>query len=139
MGIFARLTTKVVDLPFDAPNTVTIRKLSGSQIRKARRAEMLESLDFVARLGGLKAFQKELDSLGDQKEIDDAVKKEREKLAQGFDRDRILQYGVVAWTYAEPITEETLMELTEEASDFLVHEILALTKPREDAVERKNV
>ena len=32
MGIFASRSTKTIDIPFDLPNTVTVRQLTGKQL-----------------------------------------------------------------------------------------------------------
>ena len=50
----------------------------------------------------------------------------------------VLQRGVKAWTYAEPVTPDALADLTEEAADFLAREILTLTLPEPGDAGTKN-
>ena len=104
--IFANQVTKTVEVPGDAPNTVTVRKLSGLQLHEAQQ----------------------INTPG----------------TQILWRHKLIEMGLTAWTYPEPLTPDLLKELDDEAANFIAGEILRLTKPGlfltpdEVEAERKN-
>jgi hypothetical protein len=142
MSIFASRTRRVVEIPFDAPHTVTIQKLAGRQVEKAREANQFASADRLKGMGGV-AFQRELGQLGDPAATAALVAKAQADPLNTYDRATVLQKGIVAWTYEEPVgtpllvTPEAIDDLSEEAADFLARAILELTLPARDEVSKK--
>lgn len=144
MSIFASRAQKTIDLPFDPPQTVTIQKLAGRHLEKARQESLFASFDYVKRVGGV-AFQRELAAaLGENgepaetREASDAPAVAVDPLAD-VDLDVVLRHGIKAWTYDVEITPQALDDLTDEARDFLAREILRFTKPalfEEDATKK---
>jgi hypothetical protein len=128
MSIFASRTTKVVEIPFDPPQTVTIQKLAGRHLEKARQAQQAAAVDTLQRMGG-SAFQRDMAALGDPAAVAKRVAAVQADPLNGFDRAALLQAGIKAWTYDEPVTPASFDDLSEEAVDYLAREILKLTKP----------
>ena len=159
---FASRVVVTLPVPFDPPNEVTIRKLAGRHLEKARNS-FLHGLFLDVQARGGAAVQKEMQTLfiKDAPNQDEVKEKEAEAEANplaGLDPYLIVQGGVVAWTYpepckAEPVTDElgnvtmrfaALDDMDEDAIKWLATEIMRLTKPSlfrtpaEEAAERKN-
>ncbi|HXG69524.1 MAG TPA: hypothetical protein VNJ04_02815 [Gemmatimonadaceae bacterium] len=117
---------------------VTIRMLNGKRLRKAADASQMAAIDKVKDIGGV-AFLKEIQSLGGEEAARDVSKAaiDADPL-KGYDRNTLVQVGVIAWTAVRPLTPENLEELREETLDFLAQEILTLAAPKRTAVEQKN-
>jgi DNA replication initiation complex subunit (GINS family) len=133
-SIFASRTRRTLDVPFDDGQTVTIQKLSGRQLERARQEQQFASLEFVKRIGGA-SFQRELQAA--RKDAPDADQVERVDPYRRYDRATVLQKGIVDWSYGA-ITPEAIDDLSEQAADWLAHEILTLTLPDLDGDEKKS-
>lgn len=136
---FASDITSVVDLPNDAPHTVTIRKLSAKKLAKASQVNTVELFSNVKAIGGAKA-QKEMQALfkpdPDDKakdEQDDAAKAAEEAVEKlksnplnGYDKHAMLYAGIVSWTYSKSLEPEKVEELNAEGQTVIVMRILAI-------------
>ena len=140
MSIFASRTEKTIPIPFDPPHEVTIRKLAGRHLERAKQEGQIKSVDWIRKLGGAE-FSRELSALGDPAERAAALEKRKAEVRadplQKFDRTVVLEKGIVRWTYPEPVTPEALEDLEEEAGEWLAREILALTFPHGAGAEEK--
>lgn len=144
MSIFASRTREVVALPFDSPHTVTVQKLSGRHLEKAREASQFASVESLKRLGG-PGFQRELAAAGgdDPAAVAALVAKQQANPLNGYDRYVVLQKGIIAWTCVDDagaaiaVTPEAIDDLSEEAADFLARAIFELTLPARDAAGKK--
>ena len=126
MNPFASRTTETIDLPFDPPHTATIRKLAGRHLEKAKQENQFASVDALRRMGGVK-FQQEIAALGDQSK--EAIAKFQADPMNEYDLYVLLRYGVIAWSYSDPVTPEQLDDLVDDAVQFLAAKILRLSKP----------
>lgn len=157
MSIFASRTQQTIPIPFDlkpdgTPHEVTIQKLAGRHIQKARDLDQLASIDTLKRMGGPK-FQQELSDAGgsDPAVVAALVAKQQADPLHGYDRYTVLAAGIKSWTYEESLTpvEETnddgtktmripaIDDLDDYAADFLARAILALS-PKHDEASQKN-
>jgi hypothetical protein len=138
MSIFASYVTRIVPLPFDEPQTVTIQKLSGKALEAARQARIADSMEFVRSLGGA-AFGRELAAAtaGREGAAEVTAGGDVDPLRK-YDRATVLAKGVKAWTYDEALTPDRLDDLDEQAADFLAREILALTLPNGDGQKKSS-
>lgn len=137
MSIFASRSLKVVPIPWDDPHTVTIQKLPGRHLGKAQQEKQIAAQAFVTRMGG-DAFRQQLAGLGDPADVADRVARAQADPLNSYDRGAVLQKGIKAWTYDEPVTPETIDDLSEDAADYLARAILDLTLPARDEAGRKN-
>lgn len=138
--------TKTVEIP-NEKETAVIRKLSHRQLKEAARARQSEGVGFMKEMGGelLRALR---DTKDDAEETAKKLKKIQEKQESdvtNYDRDVLLKYGVVSWSYPIPpqsISKEGvsngLDELDEPTAKFLAQEIFEFSRP-DTAVEAKNV
>lgn len=161
---FASRVRVTLAIPFDPPNEVTIQKLSGRHLERARNVFMTGLfLDVQARGGA--AVQKDMQTLFKKddpaaaKEAEEQVKKVQANPLNGFDPYVIAQAGIVSWTYPESLTPERVVtdtagstemrvqaldDLDEDALNWFATEIMRITKPslfqtpEEEAAERKN-
>lgn len=136
---FTSAVTKVLDqIPGAEGHTVTIRMLNGKRLRKAADASMMAALEKFKQVGGA-AVLKEIEALGGEQA---AREKGQHVIAadplQGYDRDTLIEGGVLAWTFEEPLTRDAIENLREGIADYLAAEILALAKPARTAVDQKN-
>jgi len=132
--------TKEVQIP-NEKETAVIRKLSHKQLKDAAKARQSEGVGFMREMGGelLKALKDaDVDKV---KKIQDA----QEADVSNYDRDVLLKFGVVSWTY--PIAPMSLTadgvgngldELDEPTAKFLAQEIFEYSRP-ETKAEAKNI
>jgi hypothetical protein len=141
MSIFSSRITRIVELPFDVPNTVTLRALAGRHLERARVESQAASVSFIQKMGG-PAFQKELATLGDPEKQKELTEKAKADPLNLFDRYIVLYRGIVGWTYPESLKAvmveedgrqvehiEAIDDLSDEAAEFIAREILRLSKP----------
>ena len=159
---FASRVTVTIPIPFDPPHEVTIRKLAGRHLERARNAFMTSLfLDVQARGGA--AVQKDMQTLfvkdaPNKAEVEAEMHKVAADPLNGYDPYVIAQGGIVAWTYPESLAVELVTDekgnriprvtaiddLDEEAIRFFATEVMRLTKPSlfqtpaEVEAERKN-
>lgn len=109
-----------------------IRKLSHKQLKNAAKIRQTEGVGFMREMGGelLKALR---DADNDKvKKIQDAQAAD----VTNYDRDTLLQQGIVSWSYDARLPEGT-DELDEPTAKFLAEEIFNFSRP-ETKVEAKN-
>lgn len=129
MSIFASRKTITLDMPADPGQTVTIQALSGEKFRRAGEEAQVAAMENFRRLGGAE-MRREVASLQSAAaSAGVSVAEFVEDPVSNFDRAFVLKAGVKAWTYDLEVTDATLADLSEEASEFLAREILRLTKP----------
>jgi len=158
---FASRVVVTMPIPFDLPNEVTIRKLAGRHLERARNAFMTGLfLDVQARGGA--AVQKDMQTLFKKDDEDADAVAEKVKAAEadplnGFDTYVLAQGGIVAWSYPESLMPERTVEgdsilmrvraiddLDEDAVRWFATEVMRLTKPSlfqtkaEAEADRKN-
>jgi len=135
-SIFASRTTRTIPIPFDPPHEVTIQKLAGRHLEKAKQESQLAASEFLKRMGGA-GFQREMGNLGDPAKVAAMVERAQADPLLRYDRLTVLEKGIKGWTYEEALSRETLEDLSEEAADFLARAILALTFPHAGETDEK--
>lgn len=124
MSVFTSLVTKVLLVPRDPENTITIRKLAPKHLAEARKASQRESMSELKDMGP--AFVKEVQQLVQDGTAGNAAAADPLLL---FDRPTLMRHGVINWTYEQPRAQEAFEDLDEETADWLAREILTLAKP----------
>lgn len=148
MSIFAsETTTEPIPIPFDAPHTIRVRKLTGLEFEKAQ-------IEFAVGIATGRArtlaaqFRKVLSSTGTP---DADVQQSLRDPLLGFDRMAVVRAGLVAWSYPQSIApvasqavvrakdgvpareavaaSDAVADLDDDALEFIATEILRLTKP----------
>ena len=138
MSVFTSLVTKVLDVPHDPGQTMTIRRLQPKHLHAAGNASLMDSIDQMKKIGP--SFIKELREL-DDKTIAKALN--ADPLLK-FDRVSLIEKGVTAWSYDVPLTQEYFEDLDDDTQQWLAAEILRLAKPslyqspEEQETEEKN-
>jgi len=145
-----------IPLPFDPPQTVTVRKLTGRECDGAAEAHR-DNLAGGSARSWPAVFRRALEKGATDPEVLKAI---ADPLT-GYDRFALVRAGLVAWSYPQPIKTspvtaavqaadgkppvDPIDDLDDEAVDFIATEVLRLTKPHlfhatlEDAeVARKN-
>jgi len=127
MSAFAELS-KTVPLPFDEPQTVTIRLLTGLQLDRAS-----DSIAVIQARMERKASQMVYDRGGDWSSGDVMSTVTKELQADPltlFDPFKLVNVGVEKWSYPNrPVNAKEIAKLTDEAVEFIAREILRFAKP----------
>lgn len=123
-----------IALPFDPPNTITVRKLTGRHVELAQAAHLRSLVAGQSARGWEAKLRRSLDS-GDEQQV-------RAVLADplnGYDRHTVVAFGLVSWTYANANVEKDgdphkptpkqIDDLDDEALEFIATEVMRLTKP----------
>lgn len=137
--MFASRVTKEIPLPSDPAVTVTIRKLSGLQLKSARQLSKQENTRDVIASGGAE-FMRAVQDLNDDPAAlaaAAAAAAEQDPLEQ-HDLLTVLVCGVKAWTAPEPVERAFLEDLGDEDATGLAAAILALSIRRRTEAEEKN-
>tara|TARA_R110000824_G_scaffold1386_10_gene7088 strand:+ start:2294 stop:2719 length:426 start_codon:yes stop_codon:yes gene_type:complete len=125
MGLVTGIT-KAVELP---DGEAIIRKLNHKKLKEASRRQQMEGIGFMREIGPelMKALRSE-DAAGV-----DRIQRTQEAALSNYDRDSLLQMGVVSWTYDPPITDsnrvEILNDLDEPTAILLSESIFRFSRP----------
>lgn len=121
-SIFASYTHKTIQVPDDAPQTVTIRKLTGREVELAQ-AENRQ--DVIAGRGWATRLQQRLNKATTDAEaaavLNDPL--------NGYDRLTMCRAGIISWTYDQKLTPVSVSDIDDERLEHFATEILKLTKP----------
>jgi hypothetical protein len=139
-SIFTHRVVVTRDVPHDPTQSVTFRKLAPRLLEAAAKEAQRQSIEDVTAAGGPKLvgeIQREFASDKKKDEIAEAVT--RDPLLT-YDRVTLLEKAVQSWTYPEPATRESFLEIDETTLQWLATEILRLSKPSlyETEADRKN-
>ena len=146
MSIFASQTQQTIPIPFDPPNTVTVRKLTGRETEEAQEAHRSSIATGSARSWAA-TFRRMLEHGASDPDV---LKVIADPLT-GYDRYALVRSGLVAWSYPLPVKPAdgaatgAVDDLDDEAVDFIAREVLRITKPglfatqEESEADRKNV
>ena len=147
MSIFTSLVTDVLTVQRDPGHTITIRKLAPKHLDEARAAAQLEAQQVLLNMGGPEFIRQLRDALprspdgagGDGGALRDSDDQTVLTIAAAtavadplkfYDRVRLIQYGVVAWSYNQPTNDRTVCEdIDEDTQEWLARAILRLSKP----------
>jgi hypothetical protein len=134
--MFAKQITKDVQV---GEETVTIRKLSGKSLQKARESKRSETVQNMRDLGAemIRAFREEREKLKEVKAealpipakepTKEELEKARKESFNEYDRDTVLVQGIARWTAKVPVNPENIADLDEETAVLLHNEILDLS------------
>jgi hypothetical protein len=135
-------TSDPIPLPFDAPNWVQVRKLTGRELEQAAASGRDLFLGGNGRMFPA-LLRRALEHGATDPDVLHAI---RDPLT-GYDRYALVRFGLIAWSYPAPIVPRTFKEIVEglakhggvfndaiddlddEAVDFIATEVLRLTKP----------
>lgn len=143
MALIRDMTT-VLDIPHEAGQTITIRKLTWRKLaeaRKGREQEQREALrqlgaEFVQAIrGGDEAKAKAAEAAPT---VDATAPNDPDYQVAQFALGALLEMGIVAWSYTEPVTPAALDLLDERTAQWAGQAILDYTRPPSDAASRKN-
>ena len=129
--MFASQITKEVVL--DGDERVTVRKLSALTLDRARAARQADQAKTLRNYGGelLKAIRSEsLDDVAEAvaaRRADPAAR--RKAHYDEFDRETVLNAGIVSWTADRKVNPESIGDLDEPSAQKLHEEIVDLSNP----------
>lgn len=124
MSIFSSETTVTIPVPFDAPHTVTLQKLTGRDLERAQAAHLEDLIAGRSPRGLARVFRRVLDGAPQA----DAMAQHQPDPLEGYDRLSLVRGGLKAWSYDKEIVG-VIADLDDEALEFFATEILKLTKP----------
>lgn len=132
--------TKVVEVPGDDGLRVTIRKLSYWQVRNAKKAFLEDAIEQGRMMGDLQEKFAEARRKANEDAARQAVErgeplppKVEDDPATFYDQRLTLHYGIVAWSYAEEVSDANIDDLLGPSeADFIHAEIVAFTERSAD-------
>lgn len=132
--MFASDVVDTIAVPGDPAHTVTIQKLSRTQLRTAREVAQRKSMAGLRELGGAE-FLKELQAIGGASA---AASTAAEDPLVTHDETTVLNGGIKAWSYAKPVTPAAIDDLDEEAAEGIARAICALSIRKRTEEQEKN-
>ena len=137
--MFASKTVAQVVFPDGAVN---IRKLSALSLEKASAARQISVSQLSRSMGPelMKAFAggDDDEKKSSKPKVEPTMDEQRKARYTTYDRQLVIQAGVVSWTYPERLSDG-LEDLDEETAQKLHEAILDLSLPPIDPVERDAV
>ncbi len=133
----SRLGQTTIPVPFDPPHTVTLQRLNGWDLEKARKRALNLLMQDIADRGGAKA-QKEMEEFFKPTEDPDPVDAKAPTPAPPaapvnplfhYDTRTLILKGVVSFTADPRPIAEAIEELSDEEIEFFATEALRFTKP----------
>ena len=118
-----------LDIPHEPGEWVEVRKLNHKTLARAAQVRSEQGISSMKSLGG-----ELLTALRQAKEEVETAIKSPEVSVEAYDRDLVLQAGVVRWSYTAPPTPETLGELDEVTARWLHREIVTRSVAPPDPV-----
>ena len=135
--LFASKITSQVVFPDGAVN---IRKLSALSLEKSSAARQISVSQLSRSMGPelMKAFAGGDDDDDKKKKpkVEPTLDEQKKARYTTYDRQLVIQQGVVSWTYAERLSDG-LEDLDEETAQMLHEAILDLSLPPIDPIERE--
>ena len=108
-----------LDIPHEPGEWVEVRKLNHKTLARAA------ALRSEAGIASMKSVGAELLAVIRQAKDDiQGALKAQAVSADTYDRDIVLQGGVVRWSYAAQVTKESLDDLEEATAKWMAHEIV---------------
>ena len=130
--------TKTIDFPApDVGESVEIRKLSHRKLAEAAQKQQSQGIGFMRELGGelMQALRSE-----DTGKLD-RIQRQQEASVSNYDRDTILERGIVSWTLEPSIDDknrtDVIGELDEPTAAWLAEQIFDFSRPPSES-EVKN-
>jgi hypothetical protein len=123
------LTSKVTEtlyLPHEPGEWITVRLLSGAQIKEAREQRALAAIKMQQALSGLEL------------KVTDAQRAEAEAALKAdpvasYDRATLLRYAIVGWSYYDtPPTLEDIADLDEETAQYVAERVIPQERSETD-------
>ncbi len=114
MGLVAETTRQRVDVPHEDGEWVEIAPLTWADLETARRIKTEEAIKQAAMFSAdtLRGIQSQQDGAATAPDP-----------ADGLDVATVLHAGVKAWSYADPVTPETIDRLDEPTAQWAFAEI----------------
>lgn len=127
---FAKAVTEIV--PLQENHSITIQKLGWKALADAALETQRKGIA-LAREIGPGGLLKELSSRGGEEEVKKQVEAEP---YLSFDRQILLERGIKAWTFSEPVSPSAIGDLDDDIAKMLAKKVYELSRPPE---EQKNV
>ncbi len=119
--------TKRAEIPHEPGEFMEFKKLSWKQLEHAQEISSDALMAKMKSMGGdlIQAFTKN-------------AQEEKADPSKSYDRDYILQKGIVKWSYDAEVSPDNISDLDEETAVWAFKEILDMNLPRTED-EAKNV
>ena len=130
--MIGNIITKL-DIPHETGEWVEIRKLNHKTLARAAQMRSEAGISSMKSLGAelLTALRQARDDLKEAATVAVSL--------DAYDRDLVLQGGVWRWSYATPVTPESLGDLDEATAKWLATEIVTRSIAPADPVAVGNV
>ncbi len=124
------------DVPHEAAAWFDLRRLSWKQLREARKLQAKEQRQIAKDFGA--EFVAALTAGKVDEEGVRRLMREQQYKVENFDMGNLLESGIAAWSYEEPVEKDTLEQLDERTAVWAAQQIIDLTKPPSEEEEKKS-
>ena len=109
--------TRRVDIPDEEGQWVELRELSGRQLRRVKKAKLSETIANAKEMG-----PEMMQSISEvnREEVEEAA---RDPLAE-YDIDKLLEEGIVDWSYDAEVNTDTIGQLDKKTEEFLAMQLV---------------
>ena len=132
------LTSKIrrrIELPHEPEQWVEVRQLSYLQLDLARDVFQMRNMDRLGRLDASTRQQLAEMQLARFQNSATVAEVVADDPLIGYDVQTLLQAGVIAWSYDEAVTPESVDQLDEATAEYVARELVPKT---ESETDRKN-
>ena len=132
------LTSKIrrrIELPHEPEQWVEVRQLSYLQLDLARDIFQMRNMDRLGRLDASTRQQLAEMQLARFQNSTTVAEVVVDDPLIGYDVQTLLQAGVIAWSYDEAVTPESVDQLDEATAEYVARELVPKT---ESETDRKN-
>jgi hypothetical protein len=109
--MFSSRKTKILDVPDDTPNQITIRSLNGRLFDNAQKENSVRAQAFIDRMGGAN-YRQQINEVLEQAQAKgekNPVEEARQDPLIKYDQYYLVSRGVTAWTYPESLVPEPVV------------------------------
>ena len=105
----------VVDVPHEEGTTFTFRLLSGPELDQAQETEQKRQLRMLREMEP-EVIERIMNRAG----------KEKSKRTETYDKDTLIAFGLIAWTYPEDCTDDNKTRLDAQTRDWTAAEVIKM-------------
>jgi hypothetical protein len=115
---------QTVPIPHEPGKTITFRQLNWVQLEEAERVRSASVLRNLREMGP--EIMREMQ--GVQREAVEAAPTVAQDPLATYDRATLLKYGIVGWSYPEPVSAATIADLDTQTADWAARQIVDMHK-----------
>ena len=110
---------KEVSIPHEEGQWVSLRPLTGAQMQEAQEAQSSKAMEKIAKMNP--EILQNLSGL-----TSEAKKTQEENPSEAYDKETLLRYGLVGWSYDAECNDENKGQLDHATYEWVIQEIVEM-------------